>query len=77
MAYQIKIEPCDNHLSSANPIKLLGAAVANGVSPQDHMVPTITIVKASATQIAALKGYIGLINKGTDTSSVETAINAI
>jgi len=77
MAYQVKIEPCDNNLSSANPVKLLGAAVANGVQPRDHMVPTITVVKASTAQIAGLKAYIALINKGTNTGTVETAINAL
>jgi hypothetical protein len=68
LAYKIIIQPVDPH-------HLFGQ-----VAPTANRVPegSVTLVcPASAAQIVAIQDYVGEISAGTDTSSVEAAIDAL
>jgi len=70
MAYLIEITPCDNGLTvSADTLKK-GVSKAEGT-------PHNVVLRATSAQIQGVYGYLGLINAGSDTSSVETAITAL
>lgn len=70
MAYKIRLERVDNGQKVADGEIL---ADGNGVPT----APKVVILKASDTQIKAVLDYMGQINAGTDTSAVETAVNAL
>lgn len=69
-AFRIKVAPVDGGaLTSVDTIK-------KGVSRSDEG-PHEVVLKASDVQIRGLYNYMALIKNGDDTSSVETAINAL
>ena len=67
MAYLFEITPVDNGATASDSTLVKGATKAEG-SP--HRV----VVRASSAQIQGIYGYLGLVNAGSNTSSVETAV---
>lgn len=68
--YKITIEPCDpGQTVSADTIKK-GAAKSEGTPHQLVIVPT-------SAQYQGILGYLGLVDAGSNTSTVETAITAL
>jgi hypothetical protein len=72
-SFKITIQPCDPTATSSNSSNL----ETGNLKPADSISPTITILKPSANQIIGIRRYIGLINNGVDTASVETALDAL
>lgn len=71
-AYRVIIEPVDRGTLSSS-----SNTIINGTSPFSEGVPHRVVVKASSVQIQGIMGYLGEINAGLDTSTVETAITAV
>lgn len=66
-AYRIDITPCDPGALSGN------RTLKKGVVSPDGVLASV-VINPTTAQIQGVKGYLGLIKAGDDTSTVETAI---